>query len=361
MGHNRLTLAAAGSRKTQSIVEACGNVDKNEKILILTYTELNQNELRRRISKLVGDTNNVIVLGWFAFLIRYFAKPYMPFLFPNTRITGFDFHSSYMTYKAKRQAERYLTSSGLLRRPHLAQLSYEIVLRSAYEPIQRLARMYTHIYIDEVQDLCGYDLEILDMLMKSDCALTMVGDVRQAILSTNPQEKKNSKYRSLQVWSWFTEREHDGLLLIEHRCETWRCQSEIAAFADSLFGPEFGFQPTTSLNETTTGHDGIFFVRKNDVRSYVDEYQPLFLRHSSISARDEPYVFMNIGLSKGLTSQRVLIWPTKPIENFLTKRTKLTIDQSMHLYVAVTRAEQSVAIVMDDCMPEVYPLWIPTL
>lgn len=45
--NNHLTLAVAGSRKTQGIVDACAAADINERILVLTYTTANQEELKR--------------------------------------------------------------------------------------------------------------------------------------------------------------------------------------------------------------------------------------------------------------------------------------------------------------------------
>jgi DNA helicase-2/ATP-dependent DNA helicase PcrA len=41
---NRLTLAVAGSRKTQGLVDSCKAADPSERILVLTYTSYNQRE-----------------------------------------------------------------------------------------------------------------------------------------------------------------------------------------------------------------------------------------------------------------------------------------------------------------------------
>jgi DNA helicase II / ATP-dependent DNA helicase PcrA len=48
---NRLTLAVAGGRKTQSIIDHCANAPAGRRILVLTYTRINQQELRARLSK----------------------------------------------------------------------------------------------------------------------------------------------------------------------------------------------------------------------------------------------------------------------------------------------------------------------
>ena len=51
--------------------------------------------------------------------------------------------------------------------------------RSNGAVISRLSKIYTHIFIDEVQDLAGYDLEFLDKLFLSPLEILLVGDPRQ--------------------------------------------------------------------------------------------------------------------------------------------------------------------------------------
>ena len=57
---------------------------------------------------------------------------------------------------------------------------------------------------------------------------------------------------------------------------------------------------------------------------------------------------MNFGESKGLSFERVLIYPTTPIEKWLKDNSRdLAPTSRSKLYVAITRAEQSVAFVYD--------------
>jgi len=66
---------------------------------------------------------------------------------------------------------------------------------------------------------------------------------------------------------------------------------------------------------------------------------------------------MNFGDSKGLGRERVLILPTGAIEAFIKKGKALTEPQAARFYVAVTRAQQSVAIVMPDAGGSSFPFW----
>ncbi len=55
--------------------------------------------------------------------------------------------------------------------------------------ISRVSRLFKHIYIDEVQDLAGYDLDIIKLLFKSDSLVTLVGDPRQVTYLTHHSKK----------------------------------------------------------------------------------------------------------------------------------------------------------------------------
>lgn len=359
-GNNHLTLAVAGSRKTQGIVEACAGLPLDERVLILTYTTVNQDELRRRIAAQAGTHASVEVMGWFAFLISHFVRPFLPFVYPGKRVQGFDFESPPQLYASAGSYDRYFNTGGQVRRVHLAQLATLVEAASGSGPVRRLARLYDRIYVDEVQDLCGYDLEVLISLMESPVPVEMVGDVRQAVIATNERERKNKQYMYMAIWKWFLAQEKAGRITIDQRSETWRCHSEIAAFADSLFDSSWNFATTVSLNEVITDHDGVLLIHEADLPEYIAKYSPLFLRHSANSAKDKPYAFMNFRLSKGLTRERVLIWPTSSIRKMLIDTTPLSERAASELYVAVTRAQQSVGFVIENPGKSTIPYWAAT-
>ena len=106
-------------------------------------------------------------------------------------------------------------------------------------------------------------------------------------------------------------------------------------------------------------HDGVFLVRPDDVYVYVALYQPFCLRSSANSGKafDLPYV--NFRLAKGTQCKRVLIVPTNGIERFVTSGIPLEPIPAAMFYVAVTRAAQSVAIVLADAGVSPLPFWEP--
>lgn len=347
--NNHLTLAVAGSGKTQSIVDACAVADKGERILVLTYTSANQQELRGRLAAEAGSHHNIEVSGWFSFLIGHLIRPYLPFAYPGKRVRGFDFKSDPQQGVANEEWRRYFNKLSEVRKVHLAQIAHRVNDAAGGAPIRRLERIYDRVFIDEVQDLCGWDLEVLRLLMASKVPLELVGDVRQAILVTNNRERKNRQYKFMKIWDWFSAQERARRMTISQECSTHRCRPEIAELADSLFAPDRGFDPTISKRESVTDHDGIFLVKSADVEAYVQAYSPLFLRRVSTSGRALDHLGpMNIGVSKGLGRKHVLIHPTGPVVNLLRHGKQLEEQAAAYLYVAVTRAEQSVAFILDN-------------
>lgn len=76
-GNNTAVIAAAGSRKTQFIVESALS-DPRERSLIVTYTNENQRQIIRRIEQIAGGVvpPHITVMGWFSFLINQCVRPY---------------------------------------------------------------------------------------------------------------------------------------------------------------------------------------------------------------------------------------------------------------------------------------------
>jgi DNA helicase-2/ATP-dependent DNA helicase PcrA len=353
-----LRLSVAGGRKTQSIVDACLAAPPDRRVLVLTYTQTNQAALRSRIASSGPVGAAVEVRGWFSFLMTHWIRPYLPLRFDRRRLAGLNFKGDPGRF-SKGQA-RFLDGEARAYRLHLAQLAVEVCSASSGAVIDRLARIYDEIRIDEVQDLNGYDLEVLELLLASPISLSLVGDVRQALLFTNPHERKNSQYKGIKIKTWFEELESSGRVAVTHSTRTWRCNQALADFADSIFDDTFGFRPTESQNASETGHDGIFVVAQNDAAEYVEKFKALCLRHGASTGKGVDLPFTNIGISKGMDVERVLIWPTGGVKDFLRSGKMLEGIACCSLYVAVTRARASVAFAVDKPADFPFPVWPST-
>jgi DNA helicase II / ATP-dependent DNA helicase PcrA len=230
---NRLTLAVAGGRKTQSIVDACLAAPQGRKILVLTYTQNNQRELTSRLAKYRPLAANVEVQGWFSFLLGHWVRPYLPMKWPGRRLRGFSFEGDPGRFATGEG--RFLDGDGRAYKRHLAQLALDTHHASSGGVLNRLSRIYDEIHIDEVQDLNGYDLEVLAELMASRIDLNLVGDIRQALILSNVQDPKNSQYKGIKIKAWFELQKKRGKLTIAHQATTWRSNQVIADFADRIF------------------------------------------------------------------------------------------------------------------------------
>jgi DNA helicase-2/ATP-dependent DNA helicase PcrA len=354
---NYLTLAVAGSRKTQGIAERCASLPSDRRALVLTYTQANQAELRSRLARYAGAHMGIEVMGWFTFLLHHFARPFLPFRFSGERVHGFNFEGR--PYMKAQGIRRFLDSAGAVYACELGRLANELVAASRGALVHRLECLYDEIIIDEVQDLSSHDWEIIDVLLSCSIDVRMVGDIRQSVLATNPRSSKNKKYAYAEAIKWFRDREENGHLEIVESSTTWRCHPKIAAFSDTIFDVSWLFPKTDSKNEIRTNHDGVFLVLRKHVGAYVAKFKPQCLRHSVSSGKDLNLNFLNFKLAKGSTHERVLIVPTSGIIKFLNSGEYLDAGPAASFYVAVTRAAQSVAIVIEDAGGSSFPHWQP--
>jgi superfamily I DNA/RNA helicase len=254
---------------------------------------------------------------------------------------------------------RFLDSNGAAYACELGRLAHELVAASKGALLHRLECIYDEILIDEVQDLSSHDWEIVDVLLGSSLDVRMVGDIRQSVLATNPHSSKNKQYAYAKAINWFLEREVRGVLVIDEITTSWRCRPEIAAFSDSIFDSHWSFPKTESANQRVTGHDGVFLLHRENVDAYLARYRPQCLRDRANSGKTLNLDYMNFGVSKGTSYERVLIVPTGGITEFIRSGKHLKPISAARLYVAVTRAEQSVAIVIDDPGKSTLPYWDP--
>ncbi|OPF71576.1 DNA helicase II [Streptomyces antioxidans] len=339
--NNRAIIAAAGSRKTQHIIDQVLG-DPTKRVLVTTYTNENLNQIVNRLSAGTGLLpSHVTVMGWFTFLMNQCARPYQSYVLNDIGVMGgLNFLGQRSRFARKDNPTRYyLDSSRAVYRNEVAALADEANRRSGGKVVDRLAGMYDHIYVDEIQDMAGYDLELLDALLKSPIGLTMVGDPRQATFSTNTAQK-NKQYKGSRIVDWFSER--TNVCVIDSRVESYRCGQGICDFADDLY-PEL--PRTISMNNEITGHDGIFRIKRSEVQEYMEKYSPTVLRWDRLT-NTLGLDAMNMGASKGSTYDRVLIFPTTPMINYYSARDFNQLKERAKFYVAVTRAKYSTTFVI---------------
>jgi DNA helicase-2/ATP-dependent DNA helicase PcrA len=342
---NRIIVASAGSGKTTLIVDdACGLPEK--RAAMITYTNNGRDEIEAKTySRFAHVPPHVSIGTWFSFLLRHFVRPYQNCLY-DLRVAGIHFVSgrSAQYIAADNIRHHYFSKPELIYSDKIAKFACEVVQRTDGAPIKRFEQIFERLFIDESQDLAGYDLDLIEMLMRSQVQIILVGDHRQATYATN-SASKNKKYRGAKIVDKFHQWEKAGLCALEYHNYSRRCVQAICDFADQ-FHPDA--PNTESKNTNISGHDGVFAVRKRDVSAYVEKFKPQTLRYSR-ATKDVVGRPLNFGAAKGMTFDRTIIYPHGPLKKFLSTGKLGDAGKEIDkIYVATTRARQSVAFVVDN-------------
>lgn len=367
---NKLIIAAAGSGKTTYLVRQALEIrDKN--VLITTYTEANKEEIERKFISEVGYIpSNISIQTWFSFLLHHGVRPYQTVMHEDLggkRIGFFlteeksgkkrDKDGKPIMYKNSYTGKTspvfwgeedffpyYFTKDLKIYSDKISKFIVEANARTGGVLVNRISRIYPHVFIDEVQDLAGWELEIIKLLFTTPSHVLLVGDPRQVTYLTHPTQKY-TKYQEGKIGEF-----------IKNECRRIQCDidtttlnkthrnnKEICDFSSRLF-PEYPpCEPCDceKCRNYTQSSEGVFLINEKDVNHYLTLYPSTILRYKDATPPE-----WNFGKSKGLTFERVLIYPTSAIIEWLKNHSsQLSASTRCKFYVAVTRARYSVGIV----------------
>ena len=343
--NNRVIIASAGSGKTTTIVDgACR--DAARKAAMITYTNNGREEIAATSYRRFGCVPpHVTISTWYSFLVRHFVRPYQNCLYePRVAAIQFVNGRSAQYVPAENIRRHYFSRPDRIYVDKVSKFAWQVIEHTGGLPLQRFEQIFDRLFIDESQDLAGYDLDLIELLLRSNVEIALVGDHRQATYSTN-SSARNQKFAGQKIVLKFEEWENSGLCEIDYHNFSHRCVQAICDFADQ-FHPKA--PNTESRNMNVTGHDGVFAVRRDRVPGYVGTYNPQPLRYNR-TTRDIEGKPINFGSAKGMTFDRTLIYPHTPLRKFLkTGNIKDAGKEIAKIYVAITRARQSVAFVVDD-------------
>lgn len=359
MAKNKLIIASAGSGKTTFLVNEALKQSEG-KTLITTYTQANEEEIRKRIlAKNKCIPENLTIQTWFSFLIQHGVKPFQGHMFEG-KINGLILVNSQSGVKYKTKAgfsvcfnedteleEHYFTKTLKIYSDKLSKFVVKCNESSNGAVIDRISRIYSNIFIDEVQDLAGYDLEFLKKLFSSKSNILLVGDPRQVTYLTH-NERKYSKYTNGLIKNFIeNECKKNKFEIDEETLNTSHRSNKIICDFSSKLYPKL--KPCDSSQKKVTNHDGVYLVRSSDLKEYLSEYNPMQLRLNIETKKiDSNFSVLNFGGSKGLTFDRVIIFPTKDMSKWIVNNNQSLADKTRaQLYVGITRAKHSVGIIYD--------------
>lgn len=359
---NKIIIAAAGSGKTTYLVKKALEV-ANENVLILTYTESNEAEIRKKIFDLNRFIpKNIFVMTWFSFLIRHGIRPFQGVFFEFdvrglnlvNEPSGIKYRTPNFSVPWKEDCfkEHYFDKMQRVFSDKVSKLVIRCDKKSKGSVFDRISCIFGHIFVDEVQDLAGYDLEIISCLFKSRSQIILVGDPRQVTYVTHLEEKYK-KYREGKFLQFFEiERPKIAIeidkksLNLSHRNSAAICDVSSKLYPD--------LQPSAACDciqcrKPSPLGQGMFIVRPDRHLKYLNEFKPTQLRLDiNVATVHGGFPVLNFGQSKGLGFDHVIIHPVKGMKDWLRNNSSpLAPKTRAQFYVAMTRARHSVAILCD--------------
>jgi len=372
MTNNTLIIAAAGSGKTTHLVNKALQLPSDEPILITTYTEANEAEIRKRfISKKGYVPSNIKIQTWFSFLLQHGVRPFQSVLDDSIHELRIGFYLTSNRSGQRTDADGnpvvwkgnplywgeddfdkfYFTPTNKIFSDKISKFTFNTNKASGGAVLSRMAQIFDHFFIDEVQDLAGFDLELIKLLFKTDSNVLLVGDPRQVTYLTHTSTKYG-KYRDGKIRA-FVENELGARIqcAVDETTlgKSHRNNQEICDFANKLYPDLSPAVPCSceKCREIETEHEGVFWIKEEDMDEYIEEFHPTQLRWNSTVQCSKKVPAMNFGESKGLSFERVLIYPTeKMVEWIKDSSYDLKNETRAKLYVGVTRAKRSAAFVL---------------
>ncbi len=381
MANSTIYIAAAGAGKTTFIIRQAmklyqRGLPKNKKILIVTYTDNNQNNIRHKFLNEYGFIpKDIVILGWFTFLLAYWIRPFKGTVIEQlyNRHVGMLYIEGISGTKTlpngqvittyHNDAEKFLDSSlKHLYSDKIAEFAHKCWEQNKIDLLERISNIADTIFIDEAQDLAAWDFELMKILIRSDkvnCILC--GDPRQSTYKTSASAKYSKYSGNIAL---FTENEINQkrrtfvtidttTLSKSHRCDT-----SICAFASSIL-PHFPITEMCLCEECSkrrvsyTLPKGVFLVKEQDVQKFVDTYNPLSLRwDKKVKVKNQTESVLNWGECKGLQAEATLIYMTKTLIDWYQpskKPKKKMSHETLHkFYVAITRAKYAVGLIVPN-------------
>lgn len=348
---NKLIIAGAGSWKTSFIVDSA--LEIKESLLITTFTEANEEEIKKKIiEKNKYIPKNITIQTWFSFLLQHWIKPYQWWIFDKSVnwLILVEWQSAVkfvnkkwikICFKEEETEKHYFSNDSKIFSDKLSKFVIKADKCNNWEVINRITSLFNHIFIDEVQDLAGYDLELIKLLFDSKSDILLVWDPRQVTYLTH-HESKYWKYKDGKIAEFINSECKKGICEIDTTSfnHSYRNNNHICSFSAKLYP---WFPACISKQSITSWHDWIFLIPSCYVEDYIKKYNPQVLKYEK-----SEFPELNYGISKWLWFNRVLIYPTEKIKKYLLDWNLDNIKSIIpKFYVAITRAVFSVWIVYD--------------
>lgn len=344
---NKVVLACAGSGKTWGICKDALKCKSGKKKILISYTNKSVESLKLEYKKqnrgIIDD--DIIICTWYQFVLRELIKPYQTVLFKEGKginhVNSINFKDQYKRLYYKKGEYKYFFDSGKnIRVNRVSECALLINNRSRNKAIKRLESNYSHIYIDELQDLVGRDIELIELLFSSSINTHIVGDYKQSTLKTH-NANANKRKGGMFIFDYLESIKSKYDLEIINENSSKRFTEDIADIANFIYQEN----PIEGKNKDSVSHMGVYLIKKEFIDIYIQAYNPTILRYDK-NTNTQGYPAINFGISKGMTIDRVLIFPNGPLKKFL-KNPEVIMKSREKYYVGITRAKYTLTFVVD--------------
>lgn len=174
-----VVFAVAGSGKTTKIIQ---KLDEKRRCLLVTYTEANRNNLRRKIIERFGHfPANITLYTYFKFLHGFCYRPFLRSK-KNTKGLTYQLPPSFPQYPLTND-RRFISPGHQLYANRLARFIDQTETTPLV--IARIEKYFDAFYVDEVQDFAGHDFNFLLQLCAANVEFLFVGDFHQHTYDTS--------------------------------------------------------------------------------------------------------------------------------------------------------------------------------
>lgn len=177
----RVVFAVAGSGKTSSIID---KINDDSRCLIITYTDNNTRNLKRRIIRKVGKIpEGVRVYSYFTFLYSFCYRPLCGY---EVKTKGINFNYPLPQYAQRTKKDtraHYIDKHNRLFSSRIAKFLIEFDVVS--EVMERIEKFFDLVCVDEVQDFAANDFNFLCELANTNAEMLLVGDFYQHTFDTS--------------------------------------------------------------------------------------------------------------------------------------------------------------------------------
>lgn len=342
----RVVIAGAGTGKTTLLKDIAIERSHEQRVLYLTYTIANAVEFKAALIAELGHLPATItIMTWFSFLLAHGVRPYPPIDFSN-RIERILFNKGKVRPRGgvrRGNEDYYCPERGSVYRSRLSDLTALCDEQWHGAVTDRICAIYDSILVDEGQDFAGYDYDFLASLMHKSHEMVIVGDPRQQTYRTGNEPK----YSAVPHVFDFLKTQHGYTPDTTTLNTTYRCSKAVIDRANSLY-PEM--PQVAPYGERKPGDSGeIHVINKTDFEAWAStRIQPFtVLRYDSRTKVPVGFRPMNMGDSKGLTLDDVVIFPTIHMKQWIDgKEVAFAPGTRAKLYVAITRARGDLIFVV---------------